>query len=114
VLQKNQQRIRVADFSATQMHLVQNPRIPMSSPATRMHCQKICNMVALQALKLAQKFKEIVRKFQYKCTHALLRWDKIKKSSPVNSQQTDGACEIEKNATESLTHKSHSKNTKQR
>ena len=27
---------------------------------------------------------------------------KIKNSSPVNSQQTDGACEIEKKATESL------------
>jgi hypothetical protein len=79
-----------------------------------MCCQKICNTVALQALKLARKFKEIVRKFQYKCTYALMRWDKIKNSCPVNSQQTDGACEIEKKATESLTHKCHSKNTKQR
>jgi hypothetical protein len=37
-LQKNQQRICVADFSATRMHLVQNPRIPTSSPATQMRC----------------------------------------------------------------------------
>ena len=33
--------------SATRMHLVQNPRVPMLSPATQMQHQKICNADAL-------------------------------------------------------------------
>jgi hypothetical protein len=51
VLQKNQQRIRVADFSATRMHLVQNPQIPKSSPATPMRWTKNLQRRCVAGLK---------------------------------------------------------------
>jgi len=58
VLLKNEQRFLVAKFFATRKHLVQNPRIPTSSLATRKRCQKISNKKALQGSKLARNFQK--------------------------------------------------------
>ena len=85
------QQIGKSKKSATQRHLVQNPRIPTWTSTTHLQVQKIGNVDLLQMHETCQ---ELVWKLQAKlvkfCTalHTRGSEGQGKKSNPIKSQQT--------------------------